>query len=100
MCGQVNGRVLKTTPLLRPIPTGENMNKKIKYTNEPMNIKKVEDFLPKPENLVLKEENVKVTLNLSRHSVDFFKKYAKKHNTHYQNMIKKLVDIYVNKFDM
>jgi hypothetical protein len=32
----------------------------------------VDDFLPSPEDLVFKEENVKVTITLSKSSVDFF----------------------------
>ena len=36
----------------------------------------VKDFLPPPEQLLLREENVKVTL--SQRSVAFFKREAKK----------------------
>jgi len=74
------------------------MKKKIKYTNEPMEMERVEDFLPSPDNLILNEENVRVTLNLSKHSVLSFKKYAKKNNTHYQTMIRNLLDIYADKY--
>ena len=51
---------------------------KIKYSNEIINAKVIKDFLPRPEDLVLKEDNVKVTLTLSKKSVDFFKHEAKK----------------------
>ncbi len=69
--------------------------KKIKYTNEPIGkIKIVEDFLPTPEELVLREETVKVTLSLTKGSVDFFKKEAKIHHTQYQKMIRHLLDQY------
>jgi hypothetical protein len=51
--------------------------KQIKYTDESINAKLVKDFLPKPEDLVLKEDNVKVTLSLSKKSVEFFKEKAK-----------------------
>ncbi len=54
------------------------MKKKTKYTNEPIEFEIINDFLPSPEHLVLKEENVRVTINLSKTSVDFFKKHAKK----------------------
>jgi len=54
----------------------------------------VDDFLPRPEDLVFKEENVKVTLGLSRRSVEFFKREAKKHHTQYQKMIRRLLDLY------
>ena len=42
------------------------------YTDEPLgDIKIIDDFLPSSANLVFKEENVKVTLGLSKRSVDF-----------------------------
>ena len=59
----------------------------------------VEDFLPPPEELILKEQNVKVTISLSRHSVDFFKEQAKKNGTQYQKMIRRLLDFYVMSFE-
>jgi hypothetical protein len=38
---------------------GESMKSKIKYTNEPMGkLRIMKDFLPPPDKLVLKEENV------------------------------------------
>jgi len=71
------------------------MKKKIKYTDEPMGkVKVVSDFLPSPEELVLKDETVKVTISLSKTSVDFFKNEAKKYNTQYQKMIRRLLDEY------
>ena len=71
------------------------MNAKIKYTNEEMgNIQVIPDFLPPPEELAFKENIVKVTISPSRESVEFFKKEAKKHNTQYQKMIRRLLDVY------
>jgi predicted DNA binding CopG/RHH family protein len=71
------------------------MKEKIKYTDEPIGkVKVIDDFLPSPEELALKEETVKVTISLSRTSVEFFKKEAKKHNTQYQKMIRRLLDEY------
>jgi len=65
------------------------------YTDEPLGeVRVVDDFLPKPEELVFNEDNVKVTLGLSRRSVDFFKREAKKHHTQYQKMIRRLLDLY------
>jgi len=63
---------------------------KIKYSNETINAKVIKDFLPRPEDLVLKEDNVKITLTLSKKSVDFFKHEAKKLDTPYQLMIRSL----------
>ena len=49
------------------------MKKKIKYTKEPTGeLKVIKDFLPPPDRLVVKEENVKVTIALKKSSVDFF----------------------------
>jgi predicted DNA binding CopG/RHH family protein len=71
------------------------MKKKIKYTNEPMGkVRIVSDFLPSPKDLVLKDETVKVTISLSKASVDFFKEEARKHKTQYQKMIRRLLDEY------
>ena len=65
------------------------------YTDEPLgDVRVIEDFLPEPEDLVFKEDNVKVTLGLSRRSVEFFKREAKKHHTQYQKMIRRLLDLY------
>ena len=53
------------------------MKKKIKYSNEKIGeVEIVKDFLPKPEDLVFKEDTIKVTLNLSKSSIDFFKGIA------------------------
>ena len=72
--------------------------KKIKYTDEPLGeVRIVDDFLPSPEQLIFKEDNIKVTITLSKTSVDFFKKEAKKHHTPYQKMIRRLLDIYAER---
>ncbi|MBA7587303.1 hypothetical protein ES708_29329 [subsurface metagenome] len=65
------------------------------YTDEPLgDVRIIDDFLPMPEELVFKEDNVKVTLGLSKRSVEFFKQEAKKHHTQYQKMIRRLLDLY------
>ena len=72
------------------------MTKKINYTNEPLGqIEVIRDFLPPPSELAFREEGVKVTLALSKSSVDFFKLEASKHQTQYQRMIRRLLDSYV-----
>ncbi|MBW1847866.1 MAG: CopG family transcriptional regulator [Deltaproteobacteria bacterium] len=72
------------------------MKKKIKYTDEPMGkVRVVKDFLPSPKELAFKQETVKITISLSKTSVDFFKKEAKQHHTQYQKMIRRLLDEYV-----
>jgi hypothetical protein len=74
------------------------MKRNQKYSNEPLGrLKIVEDFLPPPDQLVLKEDGVKVTLSLSRRSVDFFKAHAAASKVPYQRMIRSLVDGYVDR---
>lgn len=71
------------------------MSKRITYTDEPMDdLRVVADFLPSPEELALREDTVKVTLHLTRSSVEFFKQEATVHRTHYQRMIRRLLDEY------
>ena len=75
------------------------MNKSsIEYTKGEMgNVRIVKDFLPPPSQLVLRDDNVKITLSLSRRSIDFFKREAKKQHVPYQKMIRALVDGYAEK---
>jgi hypothetical protein len=73
------------------------MNARIKYTNEPMGQPKViRDFLPSPAELAFRDEDVKITITLSKKSVDFFKSEAARADTQYQRMIRRLLDAYVN----
>ena len=59
---------------------------------------KVADFLPRPEELVLTEDTVKVTIALTRSSLDFFKRQAKRYHTKYQKMIRQVVDRYAEQY--
>lgn len=71
------------------------MSARIKYSDEPLGeVEVIQDFLPSPEELAFKEDTVKVTIALSKSSVDFFKREAKKHDTKYQQMIRRLLDAY------
>ncbi|MBF0557374.1 MAG: CopG family transcriptional regulator [Nitrospirae bacterium] len=71
------------------------MKTKIKYTEEPMGeLRVIKDILPSPEQLALKEENIKITISMKKSSIDFFKKQAKKQHTSYQKMIRRLIDWY------
>jgi len=74
------------------------MKKKIRYTDEPLEMEVMDDFLPPPEKLVLKEDAVKITLSLNKKSVAFFKKQAQKLHIPYQRMIRKVLDFYVNHY--
>ncbi len=76
------------------------MNNRIKYTDEPMGaLKVIKDFLPPPHELVYEEDTVKVTIGLSRASVDFFKREAARNHTAYQKMIRRLLDVYASRYD-
>lgn len=78
---------------------GRSMKTKTKYTEEPMGeLRIVKDFLPPPDKLVLKEDNVKVTLSLKKTSITFFKKQAKMQKTSYQKMIREVVDWYASHY--
>lgn len=59
---------------------------------------RIVDFLPLPEDLVIPEKTVKITLCLKKSSVDFFKHKAKRYHTKYQRMIRELVDRYVTRY--
>lgn len=73
------------------------MSGKIKYADEPIgNPKVVRDFLPSPEELAFREQDVKITITLSKKSVDFFKAEAAKTDSQYQRMIRRLLDAYVD----
>ncbi len=74
------------------------MKSKIKYTNEPLEMEIVEDFLPPPNQLALKQDTVKVTIGLSKPTVDFFKAQARRNHTQYQKMIRRLLDLYAARF--
>ena len=73
------------------------MSAKIEYRDEPIGkAGVVPDFLPTPAELVFRDDVVKVTLTLSRKSLAFFESEAAKHQTHYQLMIRRLLDAYVD----
>ena len=78
---------------------GKSMKSKTKYAEEPMgHLRVVKDFLPPPEKLVLKEDNVKVTISLKKSSIKFFKEHAKTQKTSYQKMIREVVDRYTKHY--
>lgn len=59
------------------------MNTKIKHRDEPLGeIRVIPDFLPSPAEVAFRDEGIKVTLALSKKSVDFFKAEATRHHTH------------------
>lgn len=77
------------------------MKNKTIYENAPKEVrdslsiaKVIGDFLPPPEELIIKEKTKKVTIALSEKSIDFFKKVSKKNNIPYQQIIRKVLDNY------
>jgi hypothetical protein len=73
------------------------MKKKIRYTDGPIGrFRIVKDFLPSPDVLMSKQDHVKVTINLDRSSVEFFKQLSKKGKTPYQKVIRNLLDFYAS----
>jgi len=88
--------------LVSGVKESDVMNKNTKiseYTDEPLQMgERVADFLPSPQDLAEAGEVIKVTIALSKNSVDFFKQEAQAHNSSYQKMIRKLLDEYVRKF--
>jgi hypothetical protein len=75
------------------------MKKRIRYSDEPIGpVEIVPDFLPSPEELAREDDGVKVTLSLSRRSVEFFKAEALRQNCSYQRMIRRLLDSYAARY--
>lgn len=60
----------------------------------------IKNFLPPPDQLVFPDdETVKVTLSLTKSSLNFFKRQAANNKTKYQKMIRVVVDHYAKKFN-
>ncbi len=63
------------------------------YKDAPLEISKaiktakvIKDFLPKPDDLVLKDKTVRIMINLNKNSVDFFKKESQRLGVPYQKI--------------
>ncbi|MGH8251946.1 MAG: CopG family transcriptional regulator [Steroidobacteraceae bacterium] len=75
------------------------MKKTKAYTDEPLGrIQVIPNFLPPPDQLILKDDGVKVTISLSKRSVDFFKAHARKSKIPYQRMIRRVLDEYAGHY--
>jgi predicted DNA binding CopG/RHH family protein len=88
--------------------TGEKEGKYMSntnYTDAPADIAQAlqdavltEDFLPSPDQLILKTEKEKITIAIDKRSLELFKEYADKHDAKYQTMINGVVTSYADKF--
>jgi len=58
----------------------------------------VDDFLPPPDRLIAREDQIKVTISLSRRSVAFFKSEARRRRIPYQKMIRRVIDLYAERY--
>lgn len=68
-----------------------------KYTGEALGrLKVVDDFLPPPDQLVLKDDEVDITISVTRSTVEFFKAHAERSRVPYQRMIRALLDSYAD----
>ncbi|WP_052290658.1 CopG family transcriptional regulator [Rickettsia akari] len=75
------------------------MSKRIKYNDvATVEVTIVKDFLPHPRELLLKDDSVKVTISLSKESVEFFKSEAASAHVPYQKMIRMLLDKYTKHY--
>jgi hypothetical protein len=65
------------------------MKSKIRSTDEPMGeLKIINDFLPSPDQLILKDDNVKITIALKKSKGELFMHEAKKQHTSYQEVMR------------
>jgi predicted DNA binding CopG/RHH family protein len=78
------------------------MNKKIKddYTDDVDFTlgDRIKDFLPGPEQLIRRPAMQRVTMEIPKNTVEFFKDYAKISGVSYQAMIRELLVQYVQNY--
>jgi len=76
-----------------------SMKNKIEYSDGLIDkVQVIPDFLPPPADLAFREETVKITIALSKTSVNFFKQEAQKYQVPYQKMIRRLLDDYTRHY--
>ena len=76
------------------------MKRTPKYQDERLGrLEVIKDFLPPPDQLVLRDDGVKITISLSKRSVDFFKRHAARSKVPYQKMIRSLLDTYARQHE-
>ena len=86
--------------------TGE---KEIKFMNKKINNdytdnvdfelgERIVDFLPKPEQLIRRQDMQRVTMEIPKSTLSFFKNYAKVSGGSYQSMIRELLTQYAQNY--
>ena len=71
------------------------MKKPVKHADEVLARESmVANFLPTPGDLVFGDDIEKVTIAVSKRTVDFFKREARLHGTQYRRMVGALLDRY------
>lgn len=71
------------------------MKKRRRYTEGPESLKTakvIEDIFPSPEDLLLEDETIRISINLTKSTVESFKRFANEHDTKYQRVIRRLLD--------
>lgn len=58
------------------------------------------DDLPPPSELAKSLRSVRITIVLSKPSIDFFKKQARRHHTKYQRMMREVLDRYASGYKL
>lgn len=61
-------------------------------------LRRVVDFLPAPDELLPKEETVKITISVDTDTIDFFKQSARENGTKYQRMMREVLKGYAKKY--
>lgn len=58
----------------------------------------IPDFLPPPEKLFLTESKLKITFEIEKETLEFFKKYAGKSGQKYQRLIREVLKSYAKRY--
>ena len=73
------------------------MKKKTEYTDEPMQIGRIVNILPSPAELASMARTERATLTLTKATLDFFRKEAKKEHVSYNILIRNALDEYLRR---
>lgn len=61
-------------------------------------LRRVDDFLPPPEELFPRSEMKKITLEVDEATVNFFRQKGKQQRTPYQRMMREVLKSYAKKY--